>query len=314
MKKKNQLIITTFLCAVLSCLSIFLVPGLAISEGEKEQENIQVTTKQDLKDNVQQKSEETQVRESAELVQDALNAYDETINAVDALNEGDKDKALEALERAVGKLNIVLGRRPQLALIPIQSKVETIDINADLPTIEIKRAEVEFLMKQGHLQAARKLLDTLVSEIRVTTANLPMETYPVAIRGIARLLEEDKIEEAKRALQQILSTVVIIERSVPIPIINSQLLIAEAQKVTEETNPEELSSDKKDDALDMLKQAKVELEIAEALGYGRKNREFKEIRDDIVEIEKKIGKSEKTGNLFDDLKERLNIFKNKVSD
>lgn len=313
MKKKKQLIITTIFCAVLSLTSIIILPDIAVSQEAEKQQTVNVTTKQELKGNVEHQSDDTQKKESADLIQDALKAYDETVAAVKALDKDDKKGALEALERAVGKLNIVLGRRPELALIPIQSKVETIDIVSGIPTIETKRAEVEFLVKQGYLQAARRLLDTLASEIRITTANLPMETYPVAIRGIARLIEEDKIDEAKAALQQVLSTVVAIERSIPIPIINCQFLLGEAQKITEEVKPKGLSQEKKDRALGMLKQAKVELEMAEELGYGRRDREFKEIRDDIREIEDKIKQGEMTGNLFDKLKERLTVFKNRIS-
>ena len=40
--------------------------------------------------------------------------------------------------------------------------------------------------------------------------------------------------------------------------------------------------------MQMLKQAHEELQVAEELGYGRRNREFKEIQNDIKEIEKKI--------------------------
>ncbi len=314
MKMRKQRISTMLLCAVLSLSSIFLLSDLAVSQDKPADPKIQATTNQDLKDNVQQKSDETQQSESEELIQEALNAYEETRAAVEALNENDKKRALAALERAVGKLNIVLGRRPELALIPIQSQVETVDIITDLPTIERKRAEVEFLVKKGHLQAARQLLDSLVSEIRITTVNLPMETYPVAIRGIARLIEEDKINQAKLALQQVLSTIVVIERSIPIPIINSQYLISEAQRITKENTPGGLSEKKKDQALEMLKQAKSELKIAEELGYGRRNKEFKEIRDDIREIEDKIKQRENTGNLFDRLKQRLNIFKNNIAE
>jgi len=313
MESKRKLIKTVSLCAAFSFLCIFMIPAIAQSQDQNKQKKVNVTKKQELKDNVEKKSAETQDSESEALIQDALKAYNETITAAEALDKGDKKGAMDALESSIGKLDIVLSQRPDLSLIPIESRVETIDIVSDLPTIEDKRAEAEFLVEKGHLQDARRLLDTLVSEIRITTANLPMETYPVAIRGIARLIEENKIDDAKLALQQVLSTVVVVERSIPIPIINCELLLTEAQKIVQKEKSEKISKENKDKVLGILDQAKVELESAEALGYGRKNVEFEGIRNDIKEIGNKIKQSEKTGNLFDNLKERLKKFKDKIS-
>ncbi len=314
MKETNKMNQMIYLCVVLSLANVLFFAEPALSESTQEKGKVEVATKQDLKDNVQQKSEETVKAENAELVQDALEAYKETLNAVNALGKKDKAKASEALEKAVDKLNIVLAHKPELSLIPIESRVEIVDIVSDLPTIEAKRTEVEFLIKQGNLQDARRMLDTMASEIRITTASLPMETYPVSIRGAARLIEEDKIAEAKAALQQILSTIILEERSIPIPIINSQLLISQSQKLIKESKTEELSQEDRDKVLGMLKQAKMELQVAEELGYGKRNREFKEIRDDIKEIENKIKQSEKTENLFEKLIERLDLFKDKISE
>jgi hypothetical protein len=312
MKKKELALTQVFIISAFSLIWLVAAIIPVYAQDADATQSRQVTP-QELKANVSETQEDTQNEELDAVFQEAFKAYEQTVNAIEALEQNDSTKALEALEKAVGKLNIVLGRRPELALIPISSRVERIDIISDLPTIEEKRAHVEYLIQEGHLQAARRLLDDLVSEIRVTTTNLPMETYPVAIRGIARLIEEDQIVRAKAALQQVLSTLVIIERSIPIPVVNSQFLIAEAQKFAAGKPADELSSDQKEKALTLLDQAKGELKVAEALGYGKRDKEFREIRQDIKEIEKKIQKSQKTDSLFQKLKERLQLFRAKIS-
>jgi hypothetical protein len=51
----------------------------------------------------------------ATLLKDAQAALEETRNALDALDKGDKQAALAALERATGKLDMVVARDPNLA-------------------------------------------------------------------------------------------------------------------------------------------------------------------------------------------------------
>ena len=49
------------------------------------------------------------------------------------LDQGDKNGALEALERASGKLDLVVSRDPKLALAPVDVTVSVLDLYA-VPT------------------------------------------------------------------------------------------------------------------------------------------------------------------------------------
>lgn len=309
MKLDNKLITLT-LCSFV--LGLIIIGPAYTQDNDPNKEGTSVS-QNELDQNVENEQGKTKEFEFKKVLDEALNAYEETMKAIDHLDKGEKDKALEALERSVGKMDILIGRYPEIAYLPIDIDVQTLDVVSDLTTIRQQRDEVEFLVKKGYLQAARRMLAYMASEIRVISTNLPMETYPTAIRGIARLIEEDKLEEAKRSLATTLSTVVRFERSIPIPVLNSQALIAEASKIISEETPEELANDKKDEALVLLKRAHEELDIAEALGYGKKNWEFAEIHKDIKEIESKVKSNEKSGGLLDGLKERLEEFKNRIS-
>ncbi len=267
----------------------------------------------EMKKKVRETQRQTEAEELDKVVQEAMSAYRETLHAVDLLEKGDKEGALKTLETAVGKLDVLIGRFPEVAYLPIDVRVETLDIVGDRDEIRRKRDEVEFLVKKGYLQAARRMMDLLVSEIRITTTNLPMETYPTAIRGVARLIEEGKVEQAKRALATTLGTVVRIERSIPIPVLNSQSLIAEAARIVKEAEGGSLPPERKKEVIDLLQRAHEELEIAEDLGYGRRDLEFADIHRDIREIEAKIRGGEKTGTLFQTLKKRLEAFRRRIS-
>ena len=270
-------------------------------------------TQNDLKTNVQAQQKVKNDDEGKKIVQEALNAYNQTLKAVDFLDQGQKDKALDALAQAVGKLDILVASFPQVAFLPINSQVQTLNLSADLDNIKRQRDQVEYLVKNGYLQQARRMLDYFASEIRITSVNLPMATYPAAIKAAAKLIEENKLKEAKDSLAATLSTVVITENSIPIPVINSQFLIKQASQITATTTPDKLSKDKKNQALDLLNRANHELEIAEELGYGKRDGEFSKLNKDINEIEGKVTKNEESLSFFDKLKVRLENFKNRIS-
>ncbi|MBF0571713.1 MAG: YfdX family protein [Candidatus Omnitrophica bacterium] len=295
-----------FLCSFAFC------GGLNAQSNDPNDQEMCVT-QNDLKTSVQNQQKETQKTEDKKLIQEALNAYDQTLKAVGFLDKGNKDKAFEALEQAVGKLDILTARFPQLAYLPINMNVGTLSLNENLDAIKQHRAEVESLIKNGYLQAARRILDNLVSEIRITSVNLPMSTYPTAIRGAASLIQENKIAEAQKSLQVTLSTLVILENSIPIPILNSQSYLQGASKIVSSITPDKLTQDKKDQVQALLKKANDQLEIAEELGYGKHDVEFAQLYKDIQEIKNKITNNQESSSFLDKLKIRLEDFKNRIS-
>lgn len=298
---------------VLIFLSNVVFCNILYAKDSDPNEKEMCVTPNDLKTNVQAQQKVKNEDEGKKIVQEALNAYNETLKAVDFLDQGQKDKALDALAQAVGKLDILVASFPQVAFLPINSQVQTLNLAADLDNIKRQRDQVETLVRNGYLQQARRMLDYFASEIRITSVNLPMATYPAAIKAAAKLIEENKLKEAKDSLAATLSTVVITENSIPIPVINSQFLIKQASQITAATTPDKLSKDKKDQALDLLNRANHELEIAEELGYGKRDGEFAQLNKDINEIESKVTNNEESLSFFDKLKVRLEDFKNRIS-
>jgi hypothetical protein len=79
----------------------------------------------------------------AELLQDAVSALQETQNALAALDNKDGKAATAALERATGKLEIVLARNPSLALAPVDVSVISYDVLGSVDAVKALRKSAE---------------------------------------------------------------------------------------------------------------------------------------------------------------------------
>jgi len=199
------------------------------------------------------------------LLDEALTAIDETYIALEALDNDDIDGALEALARVTGQLEIILARDPELALAPVDTTVVTYDLYADLPTIEAAVAQVRDLINNNDLQAARVLLNTLVSETVIQTYHIPLETYPDAIAEAVALIDDGDIEGGKAVLNTALNTLVVEETIIPLPITRAENALQEAEALAENA---ERTEEEEQQLADLLTLAREELEIAELLGYA----------------------------------------------
>ncbi len=103
------------------------------------------------------------------------------------------------------------------------------DLFANTETIEAMTDEALDALKHGEVQQARHVLALLASEIVITVTNIPLASYPAAVKAVVPLIDQGKIEEAKAALQSALSTLVE-ERSVlPLPVLRAKLLLKRAE-------------------------------------------------------------------------------------
>ncbi len=74
-----------------------------------------------------------------ELLQEAVTARRETQNAILAIDSNKPGDAIAALERATGKLEIVLARNPALALAPVDVATTSYDVLGSLQDVESVR-------------------------------------------------------------------------------------------------------------------------------------------------------------------------------
>lgn len=265
------------------------------------------------------------------LLKDATNALDKTKEALKALDDGDSDAALEALAVATGKLQSVVARDPELALAPVDVQLVQRDLLGDVDAIKEIREEIEDLVDDGKLQQARPLMRDFASEIVVETANLPLATYPDAILKATAEIDRGETEKAKQTLATALSTRVVTEDVIALPVLRAQLLIDAAEEAlgegdgsaTETKAAETTSGDdgKSGDTAttkaltpsEYVEAAREQLKIAEALGYGEKG-DFKELYENLDDLDEKIDAREDTGNIFDKIGDSFIRLKQRIFD
>jgi hypothetical protein len=235
------------------------------------------------------------------MFEEASSALAETTAALKALDEGEIDEALDALARSTGKLEILLARAPDLALAPVDVRHTTYDVYATVDEIRSARDEVEDLLEDGKVQEARALLSGLASEHVISVRNIPLATYPDAIKAVTPLIDKGEIEEAKLALRKVLNTLVVTKHVISLPVVRAEHMLSAAEKLVHK----EGRSEEETEAIGILLQgARGQLELAEALGYGDKD-DFKTFRDQIAELERKIAANESTEGVFGRLRETL---------
>ena len=137
-----------------------------------------------------------------------------------AIAEDRVDEALAAIVQARGKIDVLLSRNPETALIPVHGQVNLIDTAPpDVEDIAFLKNTAETALDLNDLPKARTLLDFLRSEIRVRTYHLPLATYPAAVQEAARLLDQKKTREAGTVLLVALNTLVVIDQVSAIPLL-----------------------------------------------------------------------------------------------
>ena len=248
-----------------------------------------VKTVQDVEKKVEQQQHDQTAEKRKEILSDATAALRETENALKALDEKKNKEALAALERAAGKLDIVLARAPRLALAPVGVASSTQDVLTSVDAVESLVDRAEDALKDGRVQEARALIGDLASETVISVSHLPMATYPGAIKAAVRLIDQDKPEAAKVVLQTALNSLVVTNTVIPLPVVTAEGLLASAEKLAEKADR---SDDENKRLATLLEDARTELKFAEALGYGSK-KDFKNLYEQLDTIEDKTedGKS-----------------------
>jgi hypothetical protein len=239
------------------------------------------------------------------LDKDAVTAIAQTQTAIDAIAKNQRSDALAAIEAATGKINILLARNAAAALIPVASEVDVVDAApVDERAIKALDRGLSDAVKTKDYPAARLILYSLTSEIRIRTYNLPLATYPTALKDAARLLDQGKNDQASLVLLTALNTLAVVEKVTPIPVVLARAAITAA---------EEQSKKDKNAAQMLLATAKNQLQRCQDLGYAADIPEYPALNTNIAQLEKELKGNGETGALFAKLKDELSSFFNRRS-
>jgi len=244
---------------------------------------------------------ETKLQNTNSLVKEAVLALKYTNDAVIYLNKKDKKRALSSLKKAIGELTITLNTPNAPYLLPVDMDIEASEYLGTIANISKQITAAKVALSANKIPVARDILNALKSEIDIHTINIPLATYPDAIKLAVKYINEGKISEAKDVLAMALNTLVNVDTIIPIPILKAQELVRVASK-----------SNKKD-ALKYLDEAKRQLKIAELLGYtSTSNTTYEMLKKEINKVEAKIKGNKNTTSIFEDLKQKLEEFKEKA--
>ena len=249
---------------------------------------------------VEQQRQQTEQQAQKTLDKEAIAAIEETVKAVRALAANQTTGALAAIERASGKLDVVLARNPDAALVPVDVKVVVIDLAPrDYDEIMDLAGAASIAVDIMDFPDARSLLRSLMSEIRIRTYSLPLATYPTALKDAARLLDQKKTQEASALLLTALGTLVETDQVQPLPLLLAREAIIQAQKQRDKD---------KSAAQALLEVARKELDRSRYLGYAGKDPEYESLQNEIKSLEQQLKGDHDTTSVFAKLKEKLDAF------
>ena len=260
---------------------------------------------QQARPGVEKERQKAQDDAEKNLDKDAMAAIEETQKAIDAIASNKSDQALQAIERTTGKINVLLARNPATALIPVSAAVDVIDAAPhDIKAIKELGQHASAMVVAKDYPAARVLLASLTSEIRVRTYNLPLATYPEALKSAARLLDQKKQQEANDVLLTALNTLLVVDRVTPLPLVIAREAINTAK--TQSQNDKVI-------AQTLVKTARNEVERAKELGYAAQDPEYQALNNDISNLEKQLKGNSDAGSLFARLEDKLSAFMKRQS-
>jgi predicted negative regulator of RcsB-dependent stress response len=250
---------------------------------------------------VDQKSADRTAEKRKQIISEAKTALAQTRAALKALDEKNVDAALASLEKATGKLELILAREPDLALAPVDVNVITYDLLARPETVKAMLHDAEDYLEDGQIQQARPLIANMASEIVYQTTSIPLITYPTAIKAVSRMIDQGKLDEARAALKAALNTLIETRDVIPLPVLRAELMLERAESLAEN---EERTTRDNETLDDLLKEARTQLNLAELLGYGD-SEAFEPMFKQLDHIEEKTADGKGGKGWFDKIKQQI---------
>jgi hypothetical protein len=261
-----------------------------------------------LEEQLSNEIREAMTAASDTLVAEAATVVAETRNAVGYLLNNNTAAATKSIETAIGKAEVVTTAKPSLRLVPLEVNMTIHDLVADMDVLKKIRDDAEDLTDKGYLQDVRRLLEGLSCELSLRTSSLPLGTYPLALKEAGRLTKENHPLSAAIMLSTALNTIVSEGRSIPLPLIRAEVMLKEVDSLlgAGSANEEQINL--------YLDNADYQIRFAEALGYGKKDKEFEEFYDAIKSLKKEVKEKSSTSRKSNnDLRNKLNLFKKRIS-
>ena len=290
-------------------LSFLLIVGIAFADESLNSQTIQQITKEinpDVEKAIKKEIDPILKKAKKEISGEAVKVVENSAKIIELLDKKQKDEALSLIETSIGKLEIILNEHPEISLLPVSITAKIYDTILTLSEVKENKELVKTLVAKGYLQDARIILEGMVSEINIQEKNLPLITYPKALSIAAILIKKDKIDEAKKVIQDALNALIIKENIIPLPLLKAQVILEKVSSLIEN------KGFSKEKVITYLKVADYEISMAEELGYGKRDKEFKDLHSRIEDIKEKISANEESKGLVKQLLDRLLRFRKRI--
>ena len=246
------------------------------------------------------------IKRKVELTEKALTTIKETENLLKLVEDKNKKKAIKKGKELIGSLELILAKDPTLALIPVNVDYVKEALVTDIAVVRSTTKAAKKAMDDGYYRVASDLLKDLRSEMIINTYLIPTATYPSAISEATLMVEEDHFEKAAITLQKLLGTIVIQKTVLPLPVLNAEQMVIEAESIDKKDH------ENVDKVINLLKNADYELQLAEELGYGKKDKDYKTLSKAISELKTSVTNKEDSKSKFKNLKADLKKFKDRL--
>ncbi len=243
-----------------------------------------------------------------DLIQDTnvLNTLSQTQLVVQAIENNKIDQAKIILHNLIGSLEVYLTKNPDAALIPINVSYRQIEIIDNIDSAKAIAKAADKAMEKGYYQAAKQILAGLTSEMIISTAYLPIVDYLQGLKVAAALLDENQVDKAMVVMQAALSRVVVTDVTIPLPILKAEVMIDEAARIDAKDH------EHIEQVINLLDNAKYQIKLAEAMGYGKRDKEFKELYKAIKDLKKSVKEKANSQPAFDKLSKQLKNFEQRL--
>jgi len=230
-----------------------------------------------------------------EAPKEIVDGFNQTLEAISALEENNSDKAKKALKEATKNFNLALKKAPKLDLVPFAQEIVVHEFLGSSESVKKSLALAENLIEKYDTQTARMVMMPLEDEMIITTNSIPMKLYPIATKDALKALEKGDKEGALEILNVSLNTIVSETVLMPVALLVAEDLVLSASAIDKE---------KKEDALNLLTLAQDELKKAVYLGYTTKHAPAYQALDEEIEaVKKEIKGKNIVEKLYDKVKE-----------
>lgn len=233
-------------------------------------------SRQMLAAEVQKQAQNEVKKQQAYFQKEALTCIKETNETLKALASGNLKKAKEQVQKAKMNAKKVMTKLPDIQYVLVNISVSSSDFISTIEQVDKLQSETKKAINKGLYQKASDLLGQMKSEIDITTVNMFFSIYPEKLEQVDSLLRRKKVSDAENILYGLLNSLEIKQIVLPLPVLRAEALVDQAAKSSKTNN---------NVAVNLLKNADYQLQLADAMGYGNYDKEYlslsKQIRNTI---------------------------------